>query len=75
MRFLGFFAMPRQGLLSRSRKPHSSARNIIARRISKARLAAPGLSTLAASNHAATSCGRIASSGILPNAGRMRALR
>ena len=73
--FLGFFAMPRQGLLLRSRNPHSSARNIIARSISKARLAAPGLSLLAASNHAAMSSGPMRSRGILPNAGRMRAFR
>ena len=44
MLFLGFFPIPRQGLLSGSRKPDSSARNIIARSISKARLAAPGRS-------------------------------
>ena len=68
-------AMPRQGLVSRSRNLHSSARNIIARMISSARLAAPGLSLLAASNHAAMSCAPIRSSGILPNAGRVRALR
>ncbi len=73
--FLGFLAMPRQGLVPRSRNPHSSVRFIIARSISKARLAAPGLSLLAASNHAATSSGPMRSSGILPNAGRMRALR
>ena len=73
--FLGFFAMPRQGLVFRSRNPHSSARNIIARNFSKARLAAPGLSLLAVSNYAATSSGPMRSSGILPNAGRMRALR
>ena len=73
--FLGFLAMPRQGLEPRSRNPNSSARNSIARSISKARLAAPGLSLLAASNHAATSWGPMASSGILPKAGRMRALR
>ena len=54
MLFLGFLAIPRQGLVSRSRKPHSSARNIIERSISKARLAAPGRSRLAASNHLAT---------------------
>ena len=29
MLFLGFFLMPRQGLLPRSCKPHSSSRNII----------------------------------------------
>ena len=75
MRFGGFLAMPRQGLLPRSRKPHSSSRNIIARSISKARLAAPGLSPLAASNQAATSPGPMRSSGILPKAGRMQALR
>ena len=40
--FLGFFAIPGQGLELRSRNPHSSARFIIARRIAKARLAAPG---------------------------------
>ena len=33
------------------------------------RMAAPGLSLLAASNHAATSSGPMRSSGILPNAG------
>ena len=71
----GFFAMPRQGFEPRSRNPHSSARFIIARSISKARLAAPGLSLLAASNQAATSSGPMRSSGILPNEGRMRALR
>ena len=70
--FLGFLAMPRQGLAPRSRKPHSSARNIMARSISKARLAAPGLSLLAASNHAATSSGPMPSGGIFPNAGKMR---
>ena len=75
MLFLGFFLMPRQGLVLRSRKPHSSARNIIERRISKARLAAPGRFSLAASNHAATSSGPMRSRGILPNAGRMQALR
>ena len=58
-----------------ARKPHSSARNIIARRISSARLAAPGRSLLAASNHAATSCAPMRSSGIPPQAGRIRALR
>ena len=45
---------PGQGLEPRSRNPHSSARNIIERSISKARLAAPGLSLLASSNQAAT---------------------
>ena len=75
MLFLGFFLMPRQGLLPRSCKPHSSARNIIVRSISKALLVAPGRSLLAASNHVATSSGPIRSSGILPNVGRMRALR
>ena len=57
MRFLGFLAIPRQGLVSRSSSPHPSTRNIIARSISRARLVAPGLSLLAASNHAATSSG------------------
>ena len=71
----GFFLMPTQGLAPRSRNPHSSARNIIERRISKARLAAPGRSLLAASNHTATSSGPMRSTGILPKAGRMRALR
>ena len=63
------------GLEPRARNPHSSARNIIARSISRARLAAPGLSLLAVSNHAATSSGPMRSSGILPNAGRMRAFK
>ena len=72
---LGFFLMPRQGLVPGSRKPYSSARNIMDRRISKARLAAPGFSLLTASNHAATSSGPTRSTGILPRVGRMRALR
>ena len=72
---LGFFLMPRQGLVPGSWKPYSSARNIMERSISKARLAAPGRSRLASSNHAATSSGPTRSTGILPKAGRMRALR
>ena len=71
--FLGFFAMPRQGLVFRSRNPHSSAQFIIEQSISNARLATPGLSLLAASNHAATSSGPMASSGILPKAGTVMA--
>ena len=43
--------------MAAGRRPDSSARNIIARNISKARLAAPGRSRLAASNHAAESGG------------------
>ena len=39
--FLGFFTIPRQGFEPRSRDPHSSAKNIIARSISKVRFAAP----------------------------------
>ncbi len=49
--------MFRHGLESRSSQPHSSARDIIARKISNARLAAPGLSWLAASKHSPTSLG------------------
>ena len=55
--------MPRQGLVPRSRIPHSSPRNIIARRISSAQFAALGRSLLAASNHAATSCASMQSNG------------
>ena len=42
MLFLGFLAMPRQGLLLRSHEPHSSARNITECSILRARLAVPG---------------------------------
>ena len=62
--FLGFHFKPKQGLVPRSRNPHSSARNTIARRIASARLAAPGRSLLAASNHAATFSGPMRSSGL-----------